>query len=215
MQWLIGIDEVGRGALAGPVCVGAVLFPDDLDWKEAFALVQKRGPIRLRDSKQLSAQQRDILFEYITQHGRLKHAAAFVDAKTIDQIGIVNATHEAAAVALQSLGITPGKAKVLLDAGIWVSSQWQQQSFVRGDETIPAISFASIIAKVTRDRFMENLSTTYVAYGFAQHKGYGTQAHIKAIKSHGQCEIHRRTFLRSTLAHIQREVSPRPLQSLA
>lgn len=195
MQWLIGIDEAGRGALAGPVCVGAVLYPDDLDWKEAFALVQKRGPIRLRDSKKLSPQQRDILYEYITEHGRLKHAAAFVDAKTIDTIGIVNSTHEAASVALHSLGVTPSKAKVLLDAGLRVPGQWDQQSFVRGDETIPAISFASIIAKVTRDRFMENLSSEYGVYGFAAHKGYGTQAHVKAIKSFGQSDIHRRTFL--------------------
>ena len=195
MRWLIGIDEVGRGALAGPVCVGAVLFPEDLDWKEAFSLVQKRGPVRLRDSKQLSPQQRDILYTFITEHGRLKHAAAFVDAKTIDKIGIVNATHDAAAVALRALDVTPDSAKVLLDAGLKVPKDWEQESFVRGDETIPAIAFASIIAKVTRDRLMENLSSTYAGYGFAEHKGYGTQAHMKAIRSQGECEIHRRTFL--------------------
>src|SRR5580700_3283573 len=100
MRYLIGIDEAGRGALAGPVSVGAVLYPDDLDWKEGFSLITKRGKPKLRDSKQLTAQQRDILYEYITTHGRLQHTSAFVDAKTIDEIGIVNASNEAAALAI-------------------------------------------------------------------------------------------------------------------
>src|ERR1700760_1439627 len=118
MRYLIGIDEAGRGALAGPVAVGAVLYPEDLNWKEAFKLVTKRGKPKLRDSKQLTAQQRDLLYDYITSHGRLKHAHAFVDAKTIDTIGIVNAANEAAALAIAGLGISPSKVEVLLDAGL-------------------------------------------------------------------------------------------------
>jgi ribonuclease HII len=194
VQWLIGIDEAGRGALAGPVCVGAVLFPDDLDWKEAFSLVTRRGKPKLRDSKQLTAQQRDILFDYITAHGRLRHAAAFVDAKTIDEIGIVNAANEAATLALSSLDISPSRVSILLDAGLRVPAKWSQESFIRGDERIPAISFASIIAKVTRDRLMEELSTSHSKYHFEQHKGYGTLAHRRAIRSSGLSDIHRASF---------------------
>ncbi len=194
-RYLVGIDEAGRGALAGPVCVGAVLFPDDLDWKDTFRLItKKRERPKLKDSKQLSAQQRDILYEHITAHGRLKHAAAFVDAKTIDEIGIVNAANEAASLAITMLGISPSRVEVLLDAGLRVPRQWAQQSFVRGDETIPAISFASIIAKVTRDRFMETISQTYTLYKFESHKGYGTLAHRRLIAASGFCDLHRTTF---------------------
>lgn len=194
VNWLIGIDEAGRGALAGPVSVGAVLYPDDLDWKEAFALVAKRGKPVLRDSKQLTAQQRDILFEYITSHGRLRHAHAFVDAKTIDEIGIVNAANEAASLAVGQLGIRPSRVSVLLDAGLRVPKKWEQESFVRGDENIPAIAFASIIAKVMRDRYMEELATTHSAYHFEEHKGYGTADHRLQIRRQGICELHRVTF---------------------
>lgn len=194
MQWVIGVDEAGRGALAGPVCVGAVLFPEDFNWQEAFALVTKRGLPRLRDSKQLSAQQRDILYAYITEHGRLKHAAGLVAADVIDSIGIVNAAREATVVALKSLAIDPARAKVLLDAGLIAPQTWEQESFVRGDENIPAIAFASIIAKVTRDRYMEQLSERYVEYGLEQHKGYGTLEHRVAIRQYGLQQIHRHSF---------------------
>ena len=194
MNWLIGIDEAGRGALAGPVSVGAVLYPEDLDWKEAFKLVTRRGKPRLRDSKQLTAQQRDILYDYITTHGRLRHAHAFVDAKTIDEIGIVNAANEAASIAVLSLGIRPSRVDVLLDAGLRVPAKWSQESFIRGDERIPAIAFASIIAKVTRDRHMEELASTHSAYHFDEHKGYGTLDHRRQIRREGVCELHRVTF---------------------
>jgi ribonuclease HII len=196
VQWLVGIDEAGRGALAGPVSVGAVLYPGDFNWREAFALVTKRGEPKLRDSKQLSPQQRGILYEYIATHGRLRHAHAFVSAESIDTIGIVNAAHEAAAIAVGQLGISPERVKVLLDAGLRVPTKWEQESFVRGDENIPAIAFASIIAKVTRDRHMEDLSESHARYGFELHKGYGTHAHRLAIRKHGVLPlIHRKTFL--------------------
>lgn len=194
-RFVIGIDEAGRGALAGPVSVGAVLYPSDLEWREAFSLITKRGLPRLRDSKQLSPQQRGILYEYITAHGRLRHAHAFVSAESIDTIGIVNAAHEAAALAITDLAIGPARVKVLLDAGLRVPTKWQQESFIRGDERIPAIAFASIIAKVTRDRHMEELSESHARYGFEAHKGYGTHAHRLAIRKHGLLPfIHRRTF---------------------
>ncbi len=196
MQWYIGVDEAGRGALAGPVCVGAVLYPEDFAWQDVFSLITKRGVPRLRDSKQLSAQQREILYEAITAHGRLRHTYAFVEAEVIDAIGISNAAREAAAVAVSRLGIGAERVKVLLDAGLSVSSEWHQESFVRGDETIPAISFASIIAKVTRDTHMEELAETHVRYGFEAHKGYGTAVHRLAIRQYGALPlIHRKSFI--------------------
>jgi ribonuclease HII len=194
-EYLIGIDEAGRGALAGPVCVGAVLYPKDFDWREVFRLIAKKGKPKLRDSKQLSAQQRDTLYEYITAHGRLKHASAFVHADVIDAIGIVNAAHEAAAIAVRQLEVSPSRVRVLLDAGLRAPNEWSQESFVRGDETIPAIALASIVAKVTRDRHMEEISARCEAYGFERHKGYGTDGHFAAIKKFGMHSIHRLSFL--------------------
>lgn len=194
VRYYIGIDEAGRGALAGPVCVGAVLMPEDFDWREGFALITKRGAPRLRDSKQLSPQQREVLFAYIEEHGRLRHAAAFVEASVIDVIGITNAVHEAAASALSALSVSPSKVKILLDAGVRVSERWEQESFVRGDERIPAIACASIVAKVSRDRFMERLAPAYSAYGFEAHKGYGTPAHRRSILTKGLSDMHRMTF---------------------
>lgn len=196
MQWQIGVDEAGRGALAGPVCVGAVLYPSDFNWHEVFALVTRRGDPRLRDSKQLSAQQRDILYDYITAHGRLRHAHAFVSAETIDTIGISNAAREAAAIAVAALGFPAEKARVLLDAGLSLSQEWNQESFIKGDERIPPIALASIIAKVTRDRHMDELSIAHEAYGFDRHKGYGTHEHRRAIRTLGMVAgTHRSTFV--------------------
>lgn len=169
-------------------------MPLDLDWRVGYALIETRGEPRLRDSKQLSAQQRDVLYEYIASHGRLKHAAAFVDAPVIDEIGIVNAAHEAAAVALTRLGVSHEKAEVLLDAGLRVPEQWKQRSFVRGDENVPAIALASIVAKVTRDRLMESLPENFAQYKFNEHKGYGTLEHRRAIARAGLSVLHRATF---------------------
>jgi ribonuclease HII len=170
-------------------------MPLDFSWESVFALVTRRGSPKLRDSKQLSAQQREILYEHIVSHGALRHAAALVSADTIDAIGIANAAREAAAKALDQLGVSPGKANVLLDAGLSVSGAWEQESFVKGDERIPAIALASIVAKVSRDRHMDELSLEHVHYGFDQHKGYGTRAHYQAIHTHGMSTLHRRTFV--------------------
>ncbi|KKW27439.1 MAG: Ribonuclease [Candidatus Kaiserbacteria bacterium GW2011_GWB1_52_6] len=199
-EYIIGIDEVGRGALAGPVGVGAVLYPTDFPWRDVFMLITKKGTPKLKDSKQLTAQQRDTLFEHLIAHDRLRHAVAFVDAKSIDRISIVNAANEGAAVAIAELGIRPSRARVMLDAGLRVPSKWFQQSFVRGDETIPAISFASIIAKVMRDRYMEDAAKRDPSYFFEQNKGYSTLAHRKAIAQRGMCELHRATFCTRLLA---------------
>lgn len=195
MRYEIGIDEAGRGALAGPVCVGAVLAPEGFDWRSIFRSITKRGSPQLRDSKQLSAQQREILFSLIEDHGGLRHAYALVSADTIDAIGIANAAREAAAIALGALGITAGRAKVLLDAGLSVSREWEQEAFIRGDENIPAIALASIVAKVSRDRFMEELALSHAQYGFEKHKGYGTRDHYHALHAHGVSPVHRKSFV--------------------
>ena len=203
MRYVIGVDEAGRGALAGPVCVGAVLLPKSFDWREVFLRIARKDGPRLRDSKQLSAQQRTILFEYIAAHGRLRHAAAFVDARTIDDIGIVNATRQATAVAIRELGVSPVKTHVLLDAGLSVSKEWSQESFVHGDERIPAITLASIVAKVLRDRLMEDYAPRYAQYFFEEHKGYGTLEHRRVIRRHGLSDLHRATFCtRLSAAHV-------------
>ena len=194
MQYVIGIDEAGRGALAGPVSVGAVLYPNDFHWQDAFELITKRGNPMLRDSKKLSSQQRDILYTFIISHPDLKYAHAFTDAATIDSIGIVPATLRAVDNAIAALDATPGVARVVLDAGLRAPVVWSQESFVRGDENIPAISLASIVAKVTRDRYMEQLGDLYAVYGFSQHKGYGTAIHTAALRKHGLSDVHRRSF---------------------
>lgn len=194
MAMYIGVDEAGRGALAGPVSVGVVMAAEDFDWRVAYALVTKRGEVKLRDSKKLSPEQRDTLYEFIIANTQLKHASALVPASQIDAIGIVPATLEAAAMAIASLGVASGSARVMLDAGLRVPDVWQQESFVRGDESIPVIALASIIAKVSRDRMMTKVGPMYAAYGLEGHKGYGTAAHLAAIREHGFSDIHRRSF---------------------
>lgn len=194
----IGVDEAGRGALAGPVSVGAVLCTQDFDWRDIFSVITKRGEPKVRDSKQLSAQQRDLLFRAIESHRLLRTGHAFVDAATIDAIGIVNACREAAARAVRELGCAPESVRVLLDAGLALSSEWQQESFVHGDARIPAIALASIIAKVKRDRYMEEQGAACTVYGFELHKGYGTTLHYQALRRCGLHAMHRRTFIHLT-----------------
>ncbi len=197
MKFLIGIDEAGRGPLAGPIAVGAVCVPTDFVWQELFALVTKRGEPVLRDSKKLSPAQREVLYERIVADDTIRYACAFSDAAMIDKIGIVPAANAAVAEALRMLGVSPRDAQVSLDAGLCAPSEWKQESFVRGDENIPAIALASIIAKVSRDRFMTKIASSYPAYGFETHKGYGTLAHRQAIEKEGLSAIHRRSFCRA------------------
>lgn len=197
MQYVVGVDEAGRGALAGPVCVGAVLMPIDFKWEDAFQLIAGRGDVRIRDSKQISAQQRDILYDFITLNRDLRSMAALVPASRIDEVGIVAATNEAAAQAIGGLNANPANTVVLLDAGLRIPDVWQQESHVRGDEQFPAIALASMIAKVTRDRHMEGVALIQPGYGFEVHKGYGTVVHRRAIKEKGPSPVHRKTFLRS------------------
>lgn len=189
-KWIIGIDEVGRGPLAGPVALGAVAMPVELhEWSNWEGL---------KDSKKLSEKRREEWYGTASGDERLKWAVAATGARIIDTKGIVFAIRDAARRAIEKLGISPDEASVLLDKGIQLPLEWQQEQFVKGDEHYPAIALASIMAKVTRDRYMVGLATQYPVYGFESHKGYGTAVHIAAIRAHGQVpHIHRASFLKN------------------
>ena len=175
-----GIDEAGRGPLAGPVVAAAVVFPPD---------VSIEG---INDSKKLSAAQRESLFTRIRDTA-LAVGIGTVDAPVIDEINILNATLRAMSQAIDSLNISP--QHLLVDGNRFYPSPIPYTTIVDGDALCYSIAAASIIAKVTRDRLMCELHERYPAYGFAQHKGYGTRAHYNALRTYGLTPIHRKTFV--------------------
>jgi len=203
-KYIIGIDEVGRGALAGNVTVAAVLLPrksqipnPKLQTNSKFKILNSK--LKLRDSKKLTPKQREIWFEYLKNELRLPYAVASVSPKIIDKINISKAANLAAGKAFSLLiknsGLRIKNCEVFLDGGLYIQNL-KFKIIIRGDEKIPAISLASIIAKVSRDRQMINLHKKYPKYGFEKHKGYGTKKHFKAIRKHGPSKIHRLTFLK-------------------
>ncbi len=192
--FLIGIDEAGRGPLAGPISVGA------------FA-VKSKGSLKLfkgvKDSKQLSEKQREKWFAIIRTHskkGTVSYAVSFSNAATIDTKGLTRATRMAMGRSLKRLeanGFAPIDSRVLLDGSLYAPSKYvNQTTIIDGDAKEPIIALASICAKVLRDRKMKRLAKLYPQYGFEIHKGYGTKAHYKAIRKHGISELHRATFLK-------------------
>lgn len=202
---VIGIDEAGRGPLAGPVAVGGVMIVTS-DTRQATRML--RG---IRDSKQLSEKQREKWFFFLMTHPQLQCAVAFVWPRVIDRINIRNATllgarRVYAKLSLQcpklSLGQQQARGgdwsppRALLDGGLFLppSICASQQTIIKGDEKIPLIAAASIIAKVTRDRIMMRLHKKYPEYRFDLHKGYGTVLHRAMIRKYGRCEIHRKSF---------------------
>lgn len=188
MKWVIGIDEVGRGPLAGPVAIGAVALPANLnEWKDWEGL---------KDSKKLSEKRREEWYEKVSGDNRIIWSVSSSGARIIDSRGIVPAIREATKRAIEKLNLNPKDAVVVLDRGLLVPEIWTQEQFTKGDEQIPAIALASIMAKVTRDKYMISISAEYSLYGFEKHKGYGTKAHMQAIREHGFAEgIHRKTFI--------------------
>jgi ribonuclease HII len=199
MKWVIGIDEVGRGALAGPVTVAAAMLALDPRGRVAYA------PFRsLKDSKKLSAPRREFWERELRGNAGVRFAIARVYPRGIERLNISAAANRAAQNAcarlLKDHKIRPDTA-VYLDGGLYFGSKIRQKELVnaktviKGDERFPAVAAASIIAKVSRDRFMTRLAKQYPAYGFDVHKGYGTAAHRRAIKKHGPCDAHRLTFL--------------------
>jgi len=181
MGYVCGIDEVGRGPLAGPVCAGAVILPKDTEI------------LYLNDSKKLSEKKREELYDVIMEKA-VGAAVAFASPKRIDEINILQADYEAMAEAVGKLPVRPDI--LLLDAvHVPQLEEYKQVSIIKGDAKSVSIAAASIIAKVTRDRLMKELDSKYPEYGFASNKGYGSAAHIEALKKYGPCEIHRRSFI--------------------
>lgn len=180
MEYLIaGVDEAGRGPLAGSVMAAAVILsPEDLI-------------PGLMDSKKLTEKKRDQLFDLIYARA-LAVGVGRAEVEEIDRINILQASLLAMKRAVENLKIAPKLA--IIDGNCCPKLLCETRAIVRGDQTEPAISAASIIAKVLRDREMQQLDLQYPLYGFAQHKGYGTQMHLAALKEHGPCLIHRRSF---------------------
>lgn len=176
-----GVDEAGRGPLAGPVCAAAVVLPFGCEIPG------------LDDSKKLSDKRRRELFPVI-QEKALGYAVAFADHKEIDELNILQATFLAMERALKALPCQPDI--VLIDGNRSRDFGVEAQTIVRGDSLSASIAAASILAKVTRDDYMMKMAETYPGYGFEIHKGYGTKAHYAALEALGPCEIHRMTFLK-------------------
>ncbi len=182
-----GVDEAGRGPLAGPVVAAAVMFPTE--WI-------KRGLPRalhgLNDSKQLTAEERENFFSILTSRPEVRHAVAWSDHAVIDEINILQATFRAMNEALAQL--TPAPLHVLVDGHLRSSAYGEQTPIVEGDAKSYSIAAASVLAKVTRDRMMLECDRQWPEYGFAEHKGYGTKTHLAALSRHGPCPVHRMTF---------------------
>lgn len=180
---VVGIDEAGRGALAGPVVAAACVFD----------LGRKRCPVLIADSKQMTPEQREESFAWITAH--CPHGVGMIDAQTIDAVGILAATERAMQMAVDELGKTVRPTYLLVDGRDAFWFDYPHSSVIRGDQTEACISAASILAKVTRDRMMCAYDAQFPFYGFAQHKGYGTEEHQQAIMTHNCCSLHRRSFI--------------------
>ncbi|MBI3442453.1 MAG: ribonuclease HII [Candidatus Sungbacteria bacterium] len=181
---IIGIDEAGRGPLAGPVVVAGVLMSCQL---------AARVLVGIRDSKKLSAKQREQWFDFLTGHPYIRWAIARVSPAVIDRINIYHAAQLGACRVYRKLA--PKKdCHAMLDGSLHLPRHISHETIIKGDELIPIISAASIIAKVTRDRMMLRLHKKYPAYRFDLHKGYSTVLHREMIAEFGRCEIHRKSF---------------------
>ena len=178
---IAGIDEAGRGPLAGPVVAAAVILPDTFRHK------------KLTDSKQLSAARREEIYQDITCREGVLWAVSVVEVEEIDRINILRATHQAMRRAVAALTLTPDHA--LIDGLPVRPFPIEHTALVGGDARSFSIAAASVIAKVTRDRIMVALDAQHPGYEFAQHKGYGTELHLARLRAHGPCPIHRKTFL--------------------
>lgn len=187
VKYICGIDEAGRGPLAGPVVVGAVVMPRDSKLEY------------MNDSKKVTAKRRDVLYDEILDTA-LAYGVGIVSQEEIDELNILNATKKGLHIALGQV-IEKLESKpdiVLVDALREIDTYGiTYESIVKGDATCYSISAASIIAKVTRDRIMEEWDKIYPMYGFEKHKGYGTKAHIQAIKECGPCALHRKSFIKN------------------
>ncbi len=190
LAYTIGVDEVGRGPIAGPLCVGACLVR--AHGRRAFL----RG---VRDSKQLSGGERQRWAERLRRAealGECRLATSFIGERRIERLGLSAALTLAVCKALRKLGVTPESCRVLLDGCLRAPKAFPfQETVIGGDEREPLIAAASIVAKVRRDRHMTRLAQAFPQYGFEQHKGYGTKKHYEALRKHGLSPVHRKSFL--------------------
>ncbi len=200
-KWIIGIDEVGRGPIAGPVAIGFIKIAQENEKQVLHRFVT------IKDSKQLSEKKREVWFGKIIQEqtlGNLEFCVTMSSSKVIDKKGIVPAISTAMKKGLKKMK-GPANEKVfslLLDGSLYAPKIFcNQETILKGDETEIIISMASVVAKVTRDRKMKRLSKKYPGYGFERHKGYGTKFHYGCIEKKGMSEIHRRSFLRRVLTN--------------
>lgn len=179
-SYICGIDEAGRGPLAGPVVAGAVILPKDC------------RILYINDSKKLSEKRRNELFDIIKEEA-VTYGIGIIDAARIDEINILQATYEAMRSAINNLNPSPD---ILLNDAVTIPKvDIKQVPIIKGDAKSISIAAASVLAKVTRDRIMEEYDKKYPEYGFAKHKGYGTKQHIQALEQFGASPIHRRTFI--------------------
>lgn len=176
-----GVDEAGRGPIAGPVCAAAVILPPHIEIDG------------LNDSKKLSEKKREALYDIICEKA-VAVSAVLIDETEIDNINILQATYKAMRKAVEGLSVSADFA--LIDGNRMGEMETEYECVVSGDAKVPSIAAASIIAKVTRDRLMRKYAETYPEYAFDKHKGYETKAHDEALLKHGPCPIHRKTFLK-------------------
>jgi len=177
---IVGVDEAGRGPLAGPVSVGAAIVPKDFS-----------HPV-INDSKKLSEKKREALYDELLERDDIQWAVSIVEAEEVDEVNVLKATHLGMARAVEALGVTPGMC--LIDGLPVPDFPFPHVGIVKGDSKSLSIATASIFAKVARDRIMREAAIRYPEYGFEKHKGYGTKAHLEALRRHGPCPLHRRSF---------------------
>ena len=192
---MLGVDEAGRGPLAGPVAVGVVAVPEGFDVEREFPGVA--------DSKKLSEKKREKIFALLEARaakGDTRFTVEFESAETIDREGISFAVRSAVARGVNILAPDSAIVRVQLDGALRAPPEYAQETIINGDELIPLISLASIAAKVERDRLMCSLAKEYPEYNFEKHKGYGTKAHYEALHKYGLCDIHRRSFIHIDLS---------------
>lgn len=199
--FILGVDEAGRGPLAGPLAVGVVAHQEGIDLLEIFP--------KLNDSKKLSPAAREKLFTQLEEVAKTKlvrYAVHFSSAADIDSNGLTHSIKSALNKGVYELLPNAAEGKVYLDGSLSAPIEYTQETIVGGDGIHPAIMLASVAAKVLRDRYMVEIDSQYPEYGFAIHKGYGTKAHYEALTLHGSCPEHRQLFLRT---FNEKEKAPR------
>lgn len=201
MRTLLGVDEAGRGPLAGPVAVGVVAVEEGFDVAKEFPGVA--------DSKALSEGKREKLFAALRDRvklGDIRYTVEFSTAGDIDRLGISRAVELALYKGVRALAPEPDNVHVYLDGSLHAPPEYEQETIIGGDASVPLISLASIAAKVTRDRLMKQFANRYPEYGFEKHKGYGTAAHYAALRTYGLSDIHRNSFIHLDEKHHEAEI---------